>query len=60
MKKLEVIAPKIAGAREDVIELLKPLPKPKPVVKIVNVTCTPPHLVLGCTPKKKPEHTVVI
>ena len=56
MKKLEVIAPKISSARTDVVELLKPLPKPKPVIHVV--TCNPPVLVVDCTPK--PEHTVVI
>jgi len=46
MKKLELIAPRIAAAREDVIEVLKPLPRPKPVIHVV--ACNPPLVVVGC------------
>jgi hypothetical protein len=46
MKKLEVIAPRITDARTDIVELLKPLPKPKPIIHVV--TCNPPLVVMNC------------
>ena len=57
MKKLEVIAPRIADARTDIIELLKPLPKPKPIIHVV--TCNPPLVVVDCE-KEPPKHEIVI
>lgn len=59
MKRLEVIAPRIVDARADVVELLKPLPKPDPVVVPVHITCSPPTLVVGCT-APEPAHTVIV
>ena len=36
MKAMETIAPRIADARSDIVELLKPLPKPKPIIHVVT------------------------
>lgn len=58
MKKLELIAPAVTSARADVVELLKPLPKPKPVIEVVD--CNPPLLVVGCVEHEEPTHHVVI
>jgi hypothetical protein len=46
MRTLELIAPRISDARTDIIELLKPLPKPKPIIHVV--TCNPPLVVIDC------------
>ena len=58
MKNLEAIAPRIADARTDIIELLKPLPKPKPIIHVV--TCNPPLVVLNCEQKPPPKHEIII
>ena len=56
MKTLELIAPRIEAAHLDVVELLKPLPKPKPVIHIVTPPCNP-VLVVGCS-KPEPKHEI--